>query len=112
VSALTEQKKARIAAAREFKDATAVRGGGADWHGTGQSSRRFFADGLTEYGREGQCASCGAWRPDGQPPTVHRYQCAFGPDGMQLGPTFDPGALRVKKPLTGKGLQHPPRFRR
>lgn len=33
-----------------------------------------------------QCAGCMAWRADGQPPTVHRHLCPFGPDGRQLDP--------------------------
>lgn len=36
--------------------------------------------------RPGQCGSCGAWRTDGKPPTVHFTRCSAGPDGFQIGP--------------------------
>jgi hypothetical protein len=39
---------------------------------------------------DGQCEGCSAWRLDGQPPTVHRHLCPFGPDGRQLDPLTAP----------------------
>lgn len=50
---------------------------------------------------QGQCEGCRAWRPDGQPPTVHRHMCPFGPDGRQLDP------LTAPKPATHP--RRPPR---
>ncbi len=50
----------------------------------------------TRYGREGQCGGCGAFRPDGYPPTVHRAGCVVGPDGSRLAPlrTIPPASRR------------------
>jgi hypothetical protein len=39
-----------------------------------------------KYEAAGQCTRCGAFRLDGQPPTVHRHSCTLGPDGSQLEP--------------------------
>lgn len=42
---------------------------------------------------ENQCPGCGAFRLDGQPPTVHRHRCRMGPDGSRL-------------PVLGRGTWH------
>jgi hypothetical protein len=109
-------RKARIAAERLFKeseqpgDAVA-----AAWAGDA-APRRYVADGLTVHGRPGQCAGCGAWRTDGKPPTVHRTDCVYGPDGSRIAAVFDPSALQrktaptVNAPLTG--ARHSARNRR
>lgn len=31
-----------------------------------------------------QCPSCGVFRLDGAPPTVHKHKCVMGPDGSQI----------------------------
>lgn len=112
-------RKARIAAERLFKeseqqpdDAPMV-----SWlDEAAPAPRRYFADGITTHGRPGQCAGCGAWRTDGKPPTVHRTDCVYGPDGSRIAAVFDPSALQrktaptVNAPLTG--ARHSARNRR
>lgn len=48
------------------------------------SPRRALSAGQTRFGKPGQCAYCGVFRADGQPPTVHRTDCGAGPDGSAL----------------------------
>jgi len=87
-------RKARNFAAQELKAAERDQGAANAWAERDRptAARRYFADGLTEFGRQGQCRGCGAWRTDGQPPTVHRTDCVYGPDGSQLAALYDPAA--------------------
>jgi hypothetical protein len=112
-------RKARIAAERLFKESEQEPNAPlAAWTGDDNEpvSRKYFADGLTVHGRPGQCAGCGAWRTDGKPPTVHRTDCVYGPDGSRIAAVFDPSALQrktaptVNAPLTG--ARHSARNRR
>lgn len=85
-------RKARLSAQRDLK---AVEGVG----------RWPAAEAATKFGRPGQCQSCGAWRADGQPPTVHRTDCREGPAGWDLpaevtaDPHPLPAALRTPPPV-------------
>lgn len=110
-------RKARLAAEREFRLSEAPQPVEAD---EAPPVRRggFVADAYTRMGRPGQCGGCGAFRLDGNPPTVHRTDCVYGPDGSQLSPLYDPAAVAairanaVKRPLTPPPAQPGARRRR
>lgn len=98
-------RRARLAAEQEFRRTEqAVVEQAEDYRPAAQptSERRAYADGYTRYNRPGQCTACGAWRVDGQPPTVHRTDCVEGPDGSQLPAVRDTPTARptVKATLT------------
>lgn len=78
MSTAQQIRKARLAMEREFKAGEVP----ARWAPT--ASQPDTIDGQTRYGRPGQCRDCGAFRTDGQPPTVHRTDCRRGPNGMEL----------------------------
>lgn len=103
MSTAHQTRKARLAVEREFKaqEAAPVDTRPADAPTT-TGVRRSYADGFTRYNRAGQCQTCGAYRLDGQPPTVHRTDCLDGPDGSQLPAVRDTPTARptVKATLT------------
>lgn len=94
-------RKARVAAEQELK--TAEAGDRPDERATGD--RREYADGYTRFGKTGQCRTCGTFRTDGKPPTVHRTDCVDGPDGSGLPAVNDvPDRKTAVNPsLTGTG---------
>lgn len=107
-------RKARLAAEQEFRRTEqAMVEQAEDYRPAAQptSERRAYADGYTRYNRPGQCTACGAWRVDGQPPTVHRTDCVEGPDGSALPAlnTVPDRKSAVKATLTGTGRTRRPR---
>lgn len=109
-------RKARVAAEKAFKRSEAEADQVAQYRPAviiPAGTRRGYEDGFTRYGRPGQCQACGAWRADGQAPSVHRTDCVEGPDGSRMPAVYDPApiaklkAAAVKEPLTpGRGARH------
>lgn len=52
------------------------------------------------------CTECGAFRPDGQHPTVHRHKCSAGPDGSTLNALYTLPADRQTVPAHPRKPHH------
>ena len=79
MSTAHQTRKARLAMEKDLKASEAP----TRWVPPGEP--RLFPDGLTQHGHPGQCKTCGAFRIDCDPPTVHRTGCPVGPDGLHYG---------------------------
>jgi hypothetical protein len=82
-----QTRKARLSAETEFKRteaATVEQHPARAYAQPSYVTGRTLSDGVTRFGKPGQCQACGAFRLDGNPPTVHRTDCVAGPDGSQL----------------------------
>lgn len=80
-----QTRKARVEAERVFKaeEREAARPERSHVYPVA-SHTKTLGDGLTRFGRPGQCPACGSFRADGKPPTIHRTDCTMGPDGSAL----------------------------
>lgn len=101
-----QTRKARVAAEQRLKAVERELHNPAppvERHTYPAPATRTYGDGLTRMGRVGQCQTCGAFRTDGRPPTVHRTDCVMGPDGSRL-----PPLNAIRRPSRSPGRVPPP----